>query len=85
MNILLIFGELKEMYIGLIKVPDFCSFEGFKLGSEKHTTEVILQKSGVLKLSSGIEGLSVLKTTKVKKLNIFLNELLDALQSLPFT
>ncbi|CAK7325189.1 unnamed protein product [Dovyalis caffra] len=37
---------------------------GFKLGCEKHTTEVTVQKSGVLKLTSGIEGLSVLKTTK---------------------
>lgn len=37
---------------------------GFKLGSEKHTAEVTVQKSGVLKLTSGVEGLSVLKTTK---------------------
>ncbi|XP_022957295.1 uricase-2 isozyme 2-like [Cucurbita moschata] len=37
---------------------------GFKLGSEKHTTEVIFKKSGVLQVSSGIEGLSVLKTTQ---------------------
>ena len=39
--------------------------EGFKLGSEKHTTEVILKKSGVLQLTSGVEGLALLKTTKV--------------------
>ncbi|KAJ6433068.1 hypothetical protein OIU84_020156 [Salix udensis] len=39
---------------------------GFKLGSEKHTAEVTVQKSGVLKLTSGIEGLSVLKTTQGK-------------------
>jgi urate oxidase len=38
---------------------------GFKLGSEKHTTEAIVKKSGALQLTSGIEGLSVLKTTKV--------------------
>ncbi|KEH41310.1 uricase/urate oxidase/nodulin 35, putative [Medicago truncatula] len=37
---------------------------GFKLGSEKHTTEAIVKKSGALQLTSGIEGLSVLKTTK---------------------
>ncbi|XP_065870734.1 uricase-2 isozyme 1 [Euphorbia lathyris] len=36
---------------------------GFRLGSERHTTEVILTKSGALTLRSGIEGLSVLKTT----------------------
>jgi urate oxidase len=37
---------------------------GFKLGSERHTTEVVVQKSGMLKLTSGVEGLAVLKTTK---------------------
>lgn len=37
---------------------------GFKLGSEKHTTEVTVKKSGQLCLTSGIEGLSLLKTTK---------------------
>ncbi|PON84380.1 Uricase [Trema orientale] len=37
---------------------------GFKLGSERHTTEVIVEKSGVLKLTSGVEGLALLKTTK---------------------
>ncbi|PRQ55501.1 putative factor independent urate hydroxylase [Rosa chinensis] len=37
---------------------------GFKLGSERHTTEVILEKSGALRMTSGIEGLAVLKTTK---------------------
>ncbi|KAF5729393.1 uricase-2 isozyme 1 [Tripterygium wilfordii] len=37
---------------------------GFKLGSEKHTVEAIVKKSGGLELTSGIEGLSVLKTTK---------------------
>ncbi|WVY96213.1 hypothetical protein V8G54_028364 [Vigna mungo] len=31
---------------------------GFKLGSEKHTAEAIVQKSGSLQLTSGIEGLS---------------------------
>ena len=41
---------------------------GFKLGSEKHTTEAIVQKSGSLQLTSGIEGLSVLKTTQVSLL-----------------
>ncbi|XWS74691.1 hypothetical protein CRYUN_Cryun01aG0019600 [Craigia yunnanensis] len=37
---------------------------GFKLGSEKHTAEAIVQKSGILQLTSGIEGLALLKTTK---------------------
>ncbi|KAL6125332.1 hypothetical protein ACLB2K_073391 [Fragaria x ananassa] len=37
---------------------------GFKLGSERHTTEVILEKSGALRVTSGIERLAVLKTTK---------------------
>ncbi|EXB39589.1 hypothetical protein L484_012597 [Morus notabilis] len=37
---------------------------GFKLGSERHTTEVIVEKSGLLKLTSGVEGLALLKTTK---------------------
>ncbi|CAH9065636.1 unnamed protein product [Cuscuta europaea] len=37
---------------------------GFKLGSEKHTTEVLLDKSGGLQVTSGIEGLAVLKTTQ---------------------
>ncbi|XP_022968310.1 uricase-2-like [Cucurbita maxima] len=37
---------------------------GFKLGSEKHTTEVIFTKSGALQVSSGIEELSLLKTTQ---------------------
>ncbi|XP_010262992.1 PREDICTED: uricase-2-like isoform X1 [Nelumbo nucifera] len=37
---------------------------GFRLGSEIHTTEVIVKKSGALRLTSGIEGLAVLKTTK---------------------
>ncbi|XP_057978897.1 uricase-2 [Malania oleifera] len=37
---------------------------GFKLGSEKHTTEVMVKKSGALWVTSGIEGLALLKTTK---------------------
>ncbi|KAL7147059.1 hypothetical protein ABFS83_06G082900 [Erythranthe nasuta] len=37
---------------------------GFKLGSEKHTTEVTVKKSGSLQVISGIEGLAVLKTTQ---------------------
>lgn len=37
---------------------------GFKLGSERHTTEVVVQKSGALQMTSGVEGLAVLKTTK---------------------
>ncbi|CAL1386881.1 unnamed protein product [Linum trigynum] len=37
---------------------------GFKLGNEKHTTEAVVKKSGGLQLTSGIAGLSVLKTTQ---------------------
>ncbi|MED6121757.1 Uricase-2 isozyme 1 [Stylosanthes scabra] len=37
---------------------------GFKLGSERHTVEAIVKKTGSLQLTSGVEGLSVLKTTK---------------------
>ncbi|KAF5799095.1 putative factor independent urate hydroxylase [Helianthus annuus] len=37
---------------------------GFKLGSEKHTTEVIVQKNGSLGVTSGVVGLSLLKTTQ---------------------
>ncbi|KAH0469301.1 hypothetical protein IEQ34_002533 [Dendrobium chrysotoxum] len=37
---------------------------GFKLGSEKHTTEVNLKKFDALRLISGIQGLSLLKTTQ---------------------
>ncbi|MQM11904.1 hypothetical protein Taro_044813 [Colocasia esculenta] len=39
-------------------------FEGFKLGSERHTTEVTVKKHGSLEIISGIEGLALLKTTK---------------------
>ncbi|KAK7393129.1 hypothetical protein VNO78_21583 [Psophocarpus tetragonolobus] len=54
---------------------------GFKLGSEKHTTEAILQKSGSLQLTSGIEGLSVLKTTQ----SGFVNFIRDKYTALPDT
>ncbi|XP_058109059.1 uricase-2 isozyme 2 [Magnolia sinica] len=37
---------------------------GFKLGSERHTTEVTVMKGGDLLVTSGIEGLALLKTTK---------------------
>lgn len=37
---------------------------GFELGSEKHVAEAVLSKSGAIKLSSSIEGLSLLKATK---------------------
>ncbi|XP_076898211.1 uricase-2-like [Bidens hawaiensis] len=37
---------------------------GFKLGSERHTTEVILKKNGSLRVTSGVAGLSLLKTTQ---------------------
>uniref|UniRef100_A0A0E0N5G5 Uricase n=1 Tax=Oryza rufipogon TaxID=4529 RepID=A0A0E0N5G5_ORYRU len=37
---------------------------GFKLGVEKHVTEVIVKKSGNLLINSGIQGYSLLKTTQ---------------------
>ncbi|KAL8241543.1 hypothetical protein R6Q59_014897 [Mikania micrantha] len=37
---------------------------GYKLGSEKHTTEVIVKKAGALQVTSGVEGLALLKTTQ---------------------
>ncbi|CAH2052925.1 unnamed protein product [Thlaspi arvense] len=37
---------------------------GFKLGSESHTTEATVQKSGSLELTSGVSGLALLKTTQ---------------------
>lgn len=37
---------------------------GFQLGPEKHTTEVSVTKSGSLRVTSGVEGLRLLKTTK---------------------
>ncbi|XP_042457653.1 uricase-like [Zingiber officinale] len=37
---------------------------GFRLGSEKHTTEVKVEKYGTLSITSGIEGLALLKTTQ---------------------
>jgi urate oxidase len=40
---------------------------GFKLGSENHTTEARVEKSGALNLTSGIGGLALLKTTQVYK------------------
>lgn len=36
-----------------------------KLGSERHTTEVILNKNGALRVTSGVDGLALLKTTQV--------------------
>ncbi|KAI8008142.1 hypothetical protein LOK49_LG07G01541 [Camellia lanceoleosa] len=43
---------------------------GFKLGSEKHTTKVTVKKSGALLVTSGIEGLAVLKTSYQGKANL---------------
>lgn len=37
---------------------------GFKLGSEKHVTEVTLKKCGALSLIAGVQGLALLKTTQ---------------------
>lgn len=37
---------------------------GFKLGSEKRTAEAMVKKTGSVQVTSGIEGLSLLKTTQ---------------------
>uniref|UniRef100_A0ACD5VVE7 Uncharacterized protein n=1 Tax=Avena sativa TaxID=4498 RepID=A0ACD5VVE7_AVESA len=37
---------------------------GYKLGSEKHSTEVTVKKCGSLLINSGIQGYSLLKTTQ---------------------
>ncbi|XP_027104714.1 uricase-like isoform X1 [Coffea arabica] len=37
---------------------------GFKLGSEEHTTEVVVKKCGALQVASGIGKLKLLKTTQ---------------------
>ena len=41
----------------------FCS--GYKLGKGFHTCEVIVENNGSVTVSSGIEELSILKTTQV--------------------
>lgn len=67
-------GGLGAIYNFMIKWAIFNgSSQGFKLGSEKHTTEVTVKKSGGLQVISGIEGLAVLKTTQVSsaKLKIY--------------
>jgi hypothetical protein len=46
-------------------------FIGFKVGVEKHSTEVIVKKSGSLLINSGIQGYSLLKTTQVFPLFFF--------------
>ncbi|KAJ4830012.1 hypothetical protein Tsubulata_002311 [Turnera subulata] len=46
-----------------ILIPIF--FEGLKLGFERHTTEAIVERSGVLQLTYGVKALSMLKTTQV--------------------
>lgn len=56
---------------------------GFKLGSEKHTTEAIVQKSGVLQLTSGVEGLSLLKTTQVNLSVFFYDRLVLVFLNIP--
>ncbi len=39
---------------------------GFKLGSEKHTVEVVVNSDGDAKVTSGVSELSLLKTTQVE-------------------
>lgn len=50
----------------LILLHNVLLFTGFKVGVEKHSTEVIVKKkSGSLLINSGIQGYSLLKTTQV--------------------
>ena len=49
----------------------FALFKGFKLGSENHTVEATVQKSGALTLTSGVAGLALLKTTQVHSILFF--------------
>ncbi|GAU36439.1 hypothetical protein TSUD_19740 [Trifolium subterraneum] len=59
------YRQVTTAIVKIVEKPwERVSVDGFKLGSEKHTTEAIVKKSGALQLTSGIEGLSVLKTTK---------------------
>jgi cell division septal protein FtsQ len=53
------------LYFFIFNSVTIFPIEGFKLGSEKHTTEAIVKKSGALQVTSGIAGLAFLKTTKV--------------------
>ncbi len=39
---------------------------GYKLGSEKHTVEVVVKSDGEAEVTSGVSELSLLKTTQVK-------------------
>ncbi|KAL0299116.1 UNVERIFIED_CONTAM: Uricase [Sesamum radiatum] len=57
------YRQMKSSMMQAIEVS-FVFPIGFKLGSEKHTTEVIVKKSGAVQIVSGIEGLAVLKTTQ---------------------
>lgn len=65
------YGQVKAAIIQIVEKPweririDGQPHEhGFKLGSEKHTTEVTVKKSGAVRVLSGIEGLALLKTTQ---------------------
>lgn len=60
-------GTISSVKRGSYKLIFSITFllQGFELGSEKHVAEAALSKSGAIKLSSSIEGLSLLKTTKV--------------------
>ncbi|KAG6528688.1 hypothetical protein ZIOFF_010872 [Zingiber officinale] len=63
-------GELAHVTISSLTVslrvaPNLEDFGiCFRLGSEKHTTEVKVEKYGTLSITSGIEGLALLKTTQ---------------------
>ncbi|KAG6524851.1 hypothetical protein ZIOFF_014795 [Zingiber officinale] len=64
-------GELAHVTISSLTVslrvaPNLEDFGiCFRLGSEKHTTEVKVEKYGTVSITSGIEGLALLKTTQM--------------------
>eukprot|EP00249_Psilotum_nudum_P010245 c22425_g1_i1 orf=344-1225(-) len=47
-----------------IQIDGMLHEHGFKLGAEKHMAEIVMKSDGTAKVLSGIDGLSVLKTTQ---------------------
>ncbi|KVI09642.1 Uricase [Cynara cardunculus var. scolymus] len=59
------YQQVTTAIIKIVEKPwERVSIDGFKLGSERHTTEVFVKKNGALGVTSGVEGLALLKTTK---------------------
>lgn len=66
-----IYPQVTSSVIGIVEKPwdrvvvdGQSHHHGFKLGSEKHTTHITVDKSGAIEINSGIRELSMLKTTK---------------------